>query len=455
MRPRRSTSKSKSSDSSADKSDKSDKDKAAAKGSKSGDITKFLVKKDDKEKESEKRESPRKSARGRESPVKSGKDSSSKSKESPSKRSSSPAKKGATPASPSKSPTKTPSSSSSSSSPRKSGRRGRGEKDEKKDEEKEEKKEDAKKAKKDDKKDDDKMPSKDQLEDAIDIIVQEARIKVEDGKEGGVSKPAEDPLKKDDEEKVEKKPPPSAAGLSTVIELGKGTEGKCGQCAGCKRDVCRECSACKRGNFEGCIDTYCSEEEAGRAQRAAMKDLYLKTLAEGKRPKEDVVVLGVTNRLAQQRQQQEQRLSSGVGKTAPGSAGSPASATGKATKRKSLDVKDSDDEDTDSDWEEDQVTRSSTLFTSSKLMRSYFQENKSKPQTPGSGKKVRNTNYVYGSGKGSSKARRCGECEGCMRDDCGTCLACLDKPKFGGKGTKKRACAQRECLMKALIRQKR
>ena len=38
--------------------------------------------------------------------------------------------------------------------------------------------------------------------------------------------------------------------------------------------------------------------------------------------------------------------------------------------------------------------------------------------------KVRNTHYVYGSGRNSTKARRCGECEGCMREDCGTCKVC-------------------------------
>ena len=28
----------------------------------------------------------------------------------------------------------------------------------------------------------------------------------------------------------------------------------------------------------------------------------------------------------------------------------------------------------------------------------------------------------------------CGQCDACCRDDCGTCLNCLDKPKFGGSG---------------------
>lgn len=29
----------------------------------------------------------------------------------------------------------------------------------------------------------------------------------------------------------------------------------------------------------------------------------------------------------------------------------------------------------------------------------------------------------------------CGRCDACCRDDCGACLNCLDKPKFGGSGT--------------------
>ena len=41
-----------------------------------------------------------------------------------------------------------------------------------------------------------------------------------------------------------------------------------------------------------------------------------------------------------------------------------------------------------------------------------------------------------------------GECEGCMRDDCGQCAACADKPRFGGRGTKKKACVARICRMR-------
>ncbi|KAL9185899.1 hypothetical protein ACHAXT_003676 [Thalassiosira profunda] len=41
----------------------------------------------------------------------------------------------------------------------------------------------------------------------------------------------------------------------------------------------------------------------------------------------------------------------------------------------------------------------------------------------------------------------CGECEACVRDDCGKCQHCLDKPKFGGKGTRRQKCLLRKCLV--------
>ena len=44
-----------------------------------------------------------------------------------------------------------------------------------------------------------------------------------------------------------------------------------------------------------------------------------------------------------------------------------------------------------------------------------------------------NFRYVYGARSTAAKTRRCGECEGCNREDCGKCVTCLDKPKFGGK----------------------
>jgi len=37
------------------------------------------------------------------------------------------------------------------------------------------------------------------------------------------------------------------------------------------------------------------------------------------------------------------------------------------------------------------------------------------------------------------------KCEGCLAKDCGICLYCKDKPKYGGPGKKKRACVRRAC----------
>ena len=43
------------------------------------------------------------------------------------------------------------------------------------------------------------------------------------------------------------------------------------------------------------------------------------------------------------------------------------------------------------------------------------------------------------------RGRGCGKCIGCQRPDCGTCIFCKDKPKFGGPGVKKQRCAMRTC----------
>ncbi|XP_069805007.1 histone-lysine N-methyltransferase 2B isoform X2 [Dendropsophus ebraccatus] len=43
---------------------------------------------------------------------------------------------------------------------------------------------------------------------------------------------------------------------------------------------------------------------------------------------------------------------------------------------------------------------------------------------------------------------RCGDCKGCsVVDDCGTCVNCLDKTKFGGPNTKKQCCVYKRCDM--------
>ena len=43
------------------------------------------------------------------------------------------------------------------------------------------------------------------------------------------------------------------------------------------------------------------------------------------------------------------------------------------------------------------------------------------------------------------RTQRCGKCDDCLTDDCGVCVACLDKRRFGGKGLRKQACLQRSC----------
>ena len=43
------------------------------------------------------------------------------------------------------------------------------------------------------------------------------------------------------------------------------------------------------------------------------------------------------------------------------------------------------------------------------------------------------------------KRKRCGVCEGCTRLDCGICIFCKDKPKFGGPGRRKQCCELKKC----------
>ncbi|XP_028678866.1 histone-lysine N-methyltransferase 2A [Erpetoichthys calabaricus] len=69
-------------------------------------------------------------------------------------------------------------------------------------------------------------------------------------------------------------------------------------------------------------------------------------------------------------------------------------------------------------------------------------------------KKSSASQYYFPIGK---RAVRCGKCKGCLhQDDCGKCINCLDKPKFGGKNTKRQCCVFKKCdkiEQRKLIRQ--
>ncbi|KAF5895846.1 histone-lysine N-methyltransferase 2B-like isoform X3, partial [Clarias magur] len=45
------------------------------------------------------------------------------------------------------------------------------------------------------------------------------------------------------------------------------------------------------------------------------------------------------------------------------------------------------------------------------------------------------------------RQRRCFNCKGCCQEeDCGTCVFCLDKPKYGGPNKKRQSCIHKKCL---------
>lgn len=48
------------------------------------------------------------------------------------------------------------------------------------------------------------------------------------------------------------------------------------------------------------------------------------------------------------------------------------------------------------------------------------------------------------------RSSRCKDCGPCRAPDCGECVFCLDKPKFGGPNKKKGACLERKCLNMSL-----
>ncbi|XP_033836501.1 histone-lysine N-methyltransferase 2B isoform X2 [Periophthalmus magnuspinnatus] len=61
-------------------------------------------------------------------------------------------------------------------------------------------------------------------------------------------------------------------------------------------------------------------------------------------------------------------------------------------------------------------------------------------------KKVSNLVKRKGLGPFGYRSRRCGVCKGCNHEeDCGECINCLDKPKFGGPNTKRQCCVYKRC----------
>ena len=64
---------------------------------------------------------------------------------------------------------------------------------------------------------------------------------------------------------------------------------------------------------------------------------------------------------------------------------------------------------------------------------------------PNNGTWHQNTLDNNDNSKAKKLSHRCGKCTGCLKEDCGKCHTCIDKPKFGGNGTRKQACINRSC----------
>jgi len=54
---------------------------------------------------------------------------------------------------------------------------------------------------------------------------------------------------------------------------------------------------------------------------------------------------------------------------------------------------------------------------------------------------------VSDTNKNRKRTTRCKTCGPCLAPDCGKCIYCLDKPKFGGPNKKKCACIHRKCIL--------
>lgn len=48
----------------------------------------------------------------------------------------------------------------------------------------------------------------------------------------------------------------------------------------------------------------------------------------------------------------------------------------------------------------------------------------------------------------TTRRKSCMSCSACTRNDCGLCINCKDKVKFGGQGRRKQRCIHRVCIHK-------
>ena len=254
------------------------------------------------------------------------------------------------------------------------------------------------------------------------------------------------------------------------------TDGKCGDCVNCHRKPCYECSNCKREEFNNCIDMYCLNQRDHRDQRQAMRELYLQARQQnsGSREKKRSQESENGGAMEQENTTNSTEVSSPK-KDSIEESEILESIKSKKTDGGNVKARFSDQgvifeiETTESESEDEELTieqkidkvmarivKSDNKMSPEKLQTLKSKVSKTitekysadKKEVQNKERKKNRTDYVYGGSSKAKKVRRCGECEGCTRDDCGKCIGCLDKPKFGGKNTRKQACTMRKCRMK-------
>ena len=73
----------------------------------------------------------------------------------------------------------------------------------------------------------------------------------------------------------------------------------------------------------------------------------------------------------------------------------------------------------------------------------YTPKEREKPQVQRSSSTTTNKKY--------KRKHRCGECVGCLANECRKCRFCLDMPKYGGSGRLRQACIKRKCIAVSLF----